>query len=107
MPAKGKILATMSMLNVMALMGEGNPGALRVLSGLAQRPNGFMRVLDLDDMGMRGDMIWIGFKDFAGEDLDVLDAALRVRDPKLVAVVNREMEQEPGRVDRAVTSGAS
>jgi hypothetical protein len=112
-PHNGKISPTMSVTDVIVLLSRGNPGAVNVMAMMVKRAgadvaaqaNKFFLLLDLDDMNIRGDMIWIGFKDFADKNLDVFEAAIKARDPKLVAVINAE--RGPGRVDQAVTSGAS
>lgn len=69
-------------------LAEGNPGALRVCCELANREHGIMHLLHLDDMGMRGPSIWMGYKDFAGENLDTFVAAIQARDPAMVQMVN-------------------
>lgn len=70
-------------------MSEGNPGALTVLCHLMERGmEGLMNILALDDMNMRGPQIWVAFKDFAGQDLNVLIGALQDRSQEMVDKVN-------------------
>lgn len=70
-------------------MAEGNPGALTVLCQLMERGmEGLMKILDLDDMNMRGSQIWVAFKDYSGQDLSVLIGALHERSQDLVDKVN-------------------
>jgi len=102
-----KIQGTDSPKDMVVKMCEGNPGALNVLMMLltndAGEPNEAMRVFDLlhlDDMGMRGPSIWVGYKDHCGEDLTKFRAAIRARDPEMVATIVKEGYP-------AVTSGAS
>lgn len=108
-PKDAKISPNMSVLDVVVLLSQGNPGAATVLAAMWKKgeEEGLVRMLDMDDMGIRGDMVWIGFKDYAESDLDRFMDGLRARDQKLVDAVNREMEMEPGRTDRAVRAGAS
>ena len=88
-------------------MAEGNPGALSVLMKLLQDdPIGFMRLLDLDDMGMRGSQIWVAYKDHCGGDLDALKKCLLDRDPAMVVTVNASRGLPEG-TPKAVTGGAS
>lgn len=87
-------------------MSEGNPGAVRVLMDLLKNDHGFINVLDLDDMNIRGSQIWIAFKDFAGENMDAFVKACRDRDPAMVEMVNQSGRQG-NHDDLAVTSGAS
>ena len=83
-------------------LAEGNPGAAVVMGKLMQDPIGFMDVLHLDDMGMKGPQIWVAFEDHCKGDIEALRKAIRSRDPELVATVNREC---PDR--KAVCHGAS
>lgn len=85
-------------------MSEGNPGALRVCMELMQSgPQGMLKLLDLDDMNLRGSAIWVAYKDHCGEDIDKLVECLKSRDSDMVRTVNNE---DPSRAP-AVTSGAS
>ena len=77
-----------SISDAIVKMSEGNPGAVRVLMDLLQSGDGVMLILSLDDMNIRGSSIWIAFKDFAGQDLEVFKAAIQARDPEMVRVVN-------------------
>mgnify|MGYP001582440133 CR=1 FL=1 len=72
-------------------LSEGNPGALRVCLELMQGSlEGFSSLLDADDMGLKGPAIWIGYKDFAKEDINVFREALRNRSQEMIAVIRRE-----------------
>lgn len=108
-PHNAKLTPDMTVEDIVVLMSRGNPGAVNVLVNMLRlgAEEGLIRILDMDDMGIRGDMVWIGFKDYAGSDLNKFMDGLRDRDQKLVDAVNREMEAEPGRQDRAVQAGAS
>lgn len=84
-------------------MCEGNIGALSVLTEIMINDvYGFLTALHLDDMNIRGPQIWIGYKDYAREDLGKFIEAVKSRDPEMVALINREYKDEV-----AVTSGAS
>lgn len=106
-PRRPKLTATETTKEMILKMGEGNPGALRVLLDLLQKGQvpAFNAMLDLDDMNIRGTQIWVAYKDFAGENLDAFQAATRSRSATMVTVVNRECLKCSGYV--AVTSGAS
>lgn len=86
-------------------MSEGNPGALRVLMEMLQgdQMGGFMSILGLDDMNIRGSQIWVAYKDHCKSEIATLREAINGRDPALVATVNREHPHG----EQAVTSGAS
>lgn len=100
---RDSIKFTDSLRDVIVKMCEGNPGALSVLMELAKRgTDGFITMLDLDDMNLRGPAIWVAYKDFCAHDIDKLTAACRSRDPEMVKAVNQEL---PDR--RCVVGGAS
>lgn len=67
-------------------MSQGNPGALRVSLEVLDhdKSRGFMDLLSLDDMGIRGSSIWLGFKDWAGENLDVFVQGIRDRSQPMI-----------------------
>lgn len=72
-----------SLLDVMMKMSEKNPGALRVLMEIIQSKYGLQRVLDLDDMGIYGSQIWVGYKDHCGSNLEKFLELIKNRDPIL------------------------
>ena len=94
---------SMTLLDTIVLLSEGNPGALRVLADLAREDHGFMRVLDVDDMNMRGPQIWVAFKDHCKQDMKTFSKALQDRDASMVATVNAICTD----AERAVTGGGS
>ena len=52
------------LLTVATKMSAGNPGAMTVLSRCINLGfDGLQYLLDLDDMGMSGAAIWLGFKE--------------------------------------------
>ena len=92
-----KVSMTDSPKDVVMKMCEGNPGAINVMIALltqdAGEPVPDMRVFDLlhmDDMGMRGPAIWIGFKDHCAQDLTKFRAAIRARDPEMLKTIQAE-----------------
>jgi len=88
-------------------MSEGNPGAVNVLCMLIKDdPMGFMDILNLDDMNMRGSQIWVAYKDHCKSDIEKLRTCLRDRDVALVETVNASQGHAAG-TPRAVTGGAS
>ena len=80
-----------SPMDAMLKMAEGNPGAATVLAQLyGNTPAGFIDICHLDDMNIRGEQIWVAFKDHCKGDIEALREAVRARDPALVATVNQE-----------------
>ena len=98
-----------STMDLLMLMSEGNPGAITVLTRMLQDSDsslGVIRILDLDDMNIRGTQIWIGYKDYCKQDIDCFLKALQDRDPKMVQFIN-EQNKAQGETEIAVTSGSS
>lgn len=79
--------ATMDML---MLMAEGNPGAVTVLAQLMKADEGILLILGLDDMNIRGTQIWIGFKDYCGNDIKKFSKCILERDKGMVEKINQE-----------------
>lgn len=75
-----------SMATVVMKMSGGNPGALRVCTELLAHPDGTL-LLHMDDMGIRGSSIWLAYKDFAGQNIEVLAKALKDRDQAMVNTI--------------------
>jgi hypothetical protein len=94
--------------DVLVTLSEGNPGGLDVLTRLVKSDqfSGVMRILDLDDMDIRGPLIWILWKDICNHDLQkVIDFCIS-RDARIVARLN-EAAVRAGEPAVAVTGGAS
>lgn len=107
MSTRKKVWMTDSPMEMIVTMSEGNPGAMSVLMKLfSSEPHGFIFGLHLDDMNIRGPQIWLGFKDFAGEDLEKFKQALKDRSKEMVDLINKEYLLS-GEKEMAVTSGAS
>jgi len=89
----------------MVMMSEGNPGALTVIMQImkADPLEGFMTLLNLDDMNIRGPQIWLGYKRHCGEDIKKFIECAKNRDEDMVATINREHSEE----GEAVTGQAS
>lgn len=104
-----KITAGMSLIDVMVLMSEGNPGAVTVLAQIMEKQGtaGYLTLLFMDDMNLRGSRIWLAYKDHCGENIDTLIQAVKVRDLDMVATVNKARGTELPDDERAVPYGAS
>lgn len=97
-----------SVLDMLLLMSEGNPGAMTVLSRIMNKCDaGAMSVFDLDDMNIRGAQIWVAFKYVCNEDLDMLCERIKKRDPSMVEAINKEMSRNSTYKWLAVQRGAS
>lgn len=89
-------------------MSEGNPGAISVLVQMFNKnpDDALIAILDLDDMNIRGTQIWIGYKDYCGEDIDTFMKTVFNRDQKMIDKIN-EQGLKGNHEDRAVSHGAS
>ena len=97
-----------SVLDMLLLMAEGNPGAATVLSQIMNKYDaGTMSIFDLDDMNIRGAQIWVAFKYVCNEDLNMLCEKLKKRDPSMVEAINKEMSRDSTYKWLAVQRGAS
>ena len=83
--AREKIGLGLSPHELIGKMSEGNPGAIATMTQLAD----MKLVRALDDMNMRGCQIWAAYKDFAGQDIDKLKSAIKIRDPAMIKKVNQ------------------
>ena len=103
-----KIQTNGGVMDIAVTMAERNPGAASVIAKLLKDDSatGFMKLLDLDDMNIRGTQIWIGYKDHCGQDIEKFKQALHDRDSEMVSTINKECLHE-GFQEKAVTSGAS
>lgn len=99
-----EIAAGYNLRDIIILMAEGNPGALRVLTQLAGEPVGLAIIINLDDMNIRGSQIWVAYKDYCRENLHTLIIATRSRDQLMVECVNNAFG--PGD-HKATVGGAS
>jgi hypothetical protein len=90
------------LLGTVTDLAEGNPGALNVIMLLLNDNRGFIDLLSLDDMNIRGPQIWIGYSDYCERNIEAFRAAVRARDPELVECINSEYADE-----QAVVGGAS
>ena len=97
-----------SVLDILMTMSEGNPGAANVLMELMNNYSaGFMLILNLDDMNIRGPQIWVAYKDHCNCDIDMFCERIKKRDSTIVDAVNAEMKLDPSFEWLAVTHGAS
>ena len=58
-----KIKADMSMMDIMVVMSEGNPGALTILMQMISNPGGFLNVLTCDSLEIRGSKLYMLWND--------------------------------------------
>jgi hypothetical protein len=87
-----EIKLTNNINDLLFKMSEGNPGALRVLMDILKMNelNGFFLILSLDDMNIRGTQIWVGYKNFCGEDIFKFIEAVTNRSLEMIDLINQE-----------------
>ena len=66
-----------SPMEIVVDLSEGNPGAANVIMKMMEKPEEFLTVLLLDTYNIYGSHIWVGYKDYAKEDIDVFIEALK------------------------------
>lgn len=104
--ARVKIELNDSLLEVITKMSEGVPGAITGIAEVMKSDeNGFMLLLSLDDMNIRGSQIWEAYKYLYNENGKKFAEAISKRDSKMVDFINQEFASVGG--EKAVISGAS
>lgn len=89
MSEQERIEHTDTVQDVAVKMSNGNPDALSVAVHLIHSGD-ILSLLDADDMNLRGENLWIAYKDHCGEDISLLSEKLRARDADMVATVNAQ-----------------
>lgn len=104
--ARKKIELNDSVFDVIYKMSDGLPGAIVGITELMKSDEaGFMLLLGLDDMNIRGSQIWEAYKYLYNEDGKKFAEAVKNRDEKMVQFINEELASVGG--EKAVTGGAS
>lgn len=84
------------MVERLAALSEGNPGAIRVLREMLAVGCGSADFGRLEAGGLTGSRIWVAYKDYAGQDVALLIDTLRevegVDMKGMLAVVDRAFE---------------
>jgi len=98
-------------LEMIVSMAEGNPGAATVMGQMLKldRDN-ILHIISLDDMNIRGQQVWVGYKDHCEENMDKFIEAIKARDSEMVDTINKNCiyQSEYGSfTERAVCNGAS
>lgn len=71
-----KITSDMSMMDMMMVMSEGNPGAITVLMQMMQDPRSILDILLLDSLDIRGSKIWMLYSDSCGKNVGKFNRTL-------------------------------
>jgi hypothetical protein len=108
MENRKRIDSNMTTMDILMLISEGNPGAISVMMQILQKDKedfglGFINLLDLDDMNIRGEQIWVGYKDHCGENIDTFIDAIKNRDKGMIDTINKSCSKRY----TAVCHGAS
>ena len=67
---------------------EGNSDALKILMDIMSGPNGYLNLLDLDDMNIRGSQLCTAFSVYNGEDMELFKKCIIERDQKMIDCIN-------------------
>lgn len=104
--ARPKIELRDTMFDTIYKISEGVPGAIVGITKLMESDEaGFMLLLGLDDMNIRGSQVWEAYEYLYNEDAKKFAEAVKNRDEKMVNFINEEMASVGG--EKAVTGGAS
>lgn len=104
--ARKKIELDDSMFDIIYKISEGVPGAIVGIAEIMKSDkNGFMLLLGLDDMNIRGSQIWQAYKYLYNEDGKKFAKAIGRRDKNMVDFINQEMASAGE--EKAVISGAA
>jgi len=89
-------------------MAEGNPGAARVMMDMIEHDEGraLSAIMHLDDMNMRGEQIWVGYKDYCGQNIEDFIKCAIDHDDTMIEKVNEQCCYEPGK-EKAVKKDGS
>lgn len=105
MRCRRKIDSTMSTFDVIQIMSNGNIGAFTTLMKLVKLEE-TLCLLHLDDMNIREDMIWYGFKDYCGQNMEKFINCIKDRSEDMINCINEYCEMS-NHEHRAVEMGAS
>ena len=104
--ARPKIELEDTMFDAIYKISEGVPGAMVGITKLMESDEaGFMLLLGLDDMNIRGSQVWEAYKYLYNEAAKKFAKAVKYRDKNMVDFINQEMASVGG--EKAVTGGAS
>ena len=104
--ARPEIELNDSISDVIHKVSEGVPGAMVAITELmTSNEAGYMLLLGLDDMNIRGTQVWEAYKYLYNEDGKKFAEAVSKRDKKMVDFINEELASVGE--EKAVTGGAS
>lgn len=102
-----EILPTDTPFDIITKMSEGVPGASVLLSSAVKNDmRGWFLVMELDNMNMRGSQIWLAYKDYCGENIELFWDCVKNHDAKMIDAVNIE-SAKCGQKDKAIQVGGS
>lgn len=103
--ARKPIDLSMTIVDALVVMSEGNPGSITVMTSIMNEDpvTGFMKIMELDDMNIRGEQIWVAYKGYCESDITKLVKCITERSKAMVAKVNEQCLERY----RAVPYGAS
>jgi hypothetical protein len=59
----------LSVYETIDIMAEGNPGAMKTIMQILQDPKGFLTLLSLDSLDIRGARLYMLFNDCCGRNM--------------------------------------
>lgn len=71
-----KITSNMSIMDMIMVMSEGNPGAITILADMLNDPTGILDIFLLDSLEIRGSRIWMLYSDCCEKNKKKFDRTL-------------------------------
>jgi hypothetical protein len=92
-----RITGNETLKEIIVILGDGNPGAIKVLAEYIKRhPEAcVLGILTLDHKEIYGPRIWMLWKDVCKEDSDVFDSCLNDVHNKLQERIDKKIKDSP------------
>lgn len=81
-------------ISAIVAMSEGNPGAVQALSELMKTDMGFIDLCHLDDAGIYGSDIWVGYKNVCDFDIEKFIGMARGRTLKSAIAATQPLRKD-------------
>ncbi len=90
-----KISVNDDTIDVVTKITQSNFGALMVINQFIELyPKSVLaKIIILEELNLHGPEIWIGYKDYCGQDINKFIECLDKRDMEMMAMIKKEMGQ--------------
>ena len=73
-----KITANMTIMDMIVVMSEGNPGAISVIAQMMQDPHSILDIILCDSLDIRGSKLYMLYNDCCGRNIAVFNRTLKM-----------------------------